>query len=477
MTLRGASDGFMCKAFASLLRKTASEWYLRLEPDSIGSFHEFERKFMTQFANNRLRHDPVDALLALRHGKSETLRYFMLRFNAELSQLANIDIQIAVPHDDALVFQLIISNFDVGKILVDTGSSVNVLHLGAFEEMKLGEGRLGHAEYSIYGFSGTSVQISGKIDLPVTFGTYPLQRTIMTTFLVVDVPFTYNAIIGRPALRDLGAIVSTPHLKMKFPTLNGVGEVHGQQMVAGQCYYTSLKGSNAPMKNFAIGSEEPREQARTVRDEPIEELDSIPLSKDHLEKVVRISSSLTGHELLSFPDAFSGYNQIKMHELDVPKTTFITDQGLYCYTVMPFHLKNAGATYQRLVNKLFQKQIGRNVEVYVDDMLRGIEANPEKIQAILNMEAPTNVVEVQRLTGRLAALCHFMSKSAEKCQPFFKLLKNIQEFEWTPACQEAFDSLKQYLQAPPVLTKPEPYEELFLYLVVSSTAVSTVLVR
>ncbi|XP_077242550.1 uncharacterized protein LOC143883070 [Tasmannia lanceolata] len=96
MALRGASDRFMCKAFSSLLRKTANDWYLRLEPDSIGSFHEFGRKFTARFANNRLHHDPADALLALRQGKNETLRDFMLKFNAELSQLTNIDVQIAV---------------------------------------------------------------------------------------------------------------------------------------------------------------------------------------------------------------------------------------------------------------------------------------------------------------------------------------------------------------------------------------------
>ncbi|KAK0587394.1 hypothetical protein LWI29_022112 [Acer saccharum] len=68
-------------------------------------------------------------------------------------------------------------------------------------------------------------------------------------------------------------------------------------------------------------------------------------------------------------DAYSGYNQIKMHKPNEEKTAFTTDQGLYCYTVMPFSLKNAGATYQRLVNKMFARQIGRNMEVYVDDML------------------------------------------------------------------------------------------------------------
>ena len=66
---------------------------------------------------------------------------------------------------------------------------------------------------------------------------------------------------------------------------------------------------------------------------------------------------------------FDGYNQIKMKEEDQEKTSFVTSQRLFCYKVMPFGLKNAGETYQRLMNKMFTHQLGRNVQVYVDDML------------------------------------------------------------------------------------------------------------
>ena len=79
--------------------------------------------------------------------------------------------------------------------------------------------------------------------------------------------------------------------------------------------------------------------------------------------------SIARHELLSFMDAFSGYNQIRMKEEDQEKTSFVTSQGIFCYKVMPFRLKNAGATYQRLMNKMFAHQFERNVQVYVDDML------------------------------------------------------------------------------------------------------------
>ena len=92
--------------------------------------------------------------------------------------------------------------------------------------------------------------------------------------------------------------------------------------------------------------------------------DSFPLPR-----IDQLVDATAGHQLLSFMDAYSGYNQIPMSPLDEEHTSFITDRGLYCYKVMPFGLKNAGATYQRLVNKMFEKQIGRSMEVYVDDML------------------------------------------------------------------------------------------------------------
>ena len=86
-------------------------------------------------------------------------------------------------------------------------------------------------------------------------------------------------------------------------------------------------------------------------------------------RIDQLVDLIPGHKILSFMDAFSRYNQILMDEEDQEKTSFVTSQGLYCYKVMPFGLKNVGATYQRLVNRMFSHQIGKNVEVYVDNML------------------------------------------------------------------------------------------------------------
>jgi hypothetical protein len=212
-----------------------------------------------------------------------------------------------------------------------------------------------------------------------------------------------------------------------------------------------------------------------------------------------------------------------MAEIDQERTSFITNRRLYCYKMMPFGLKNAGATYQRLVNKMFKEQMGRNGEVYVDDMLvkslqapdhvadlretfgtlrrykmklnpskcpfgvsfeqflgfmvsqRGIEANLEKLQAVLEMKPPRTTKQLQQLTGQIAALNRFISQSTDKCLPFFKILKNA--FAWDTKCEEALLKLKEYLMNPPLLSQPLEGEILYLYLVVSLSAVSSALIR
>ena len=106
---------------------------------------------------------------------------------------------------------------------------------------------------------------------------------------------------------------------------------------------------------------------------------------------------------------------------------------------------------------------------------RGIEANPDKIQAILDMEPPKNIKEVQSLTERVAALNKFVSKATDKCLPFFKILKKA--FEWMDQCQKAFQDLKVYLTTAPLLSPSISGEELYLYLAVSPHAVSSALIR
>ncbi|GJX09764.1 reverse transcriptase domain-containing protein, partial [Tanacetum coccineum] len=137
--------------------------------------------------------------------------------------------------------------------------------------------------------------------------------------------------------------------------------------------------------------------------------------------------SLCGYPFKCFLDAYKGYHQIKMAEEDKEKTTFITSQGIFCYTKMSFGLKNVRATYQRLVDRAFQKQIGRNLE---EGMFLGYKVNveglkvcPDKEDTVLSLPSPECLKDVQKLNGKLASLNRFLSKSGEKSLPFFKTLK------------------------------------------------------
>ncbi|GFZ19883.1 hypothetical protein Acr_28g0005880 [Actinidia rufa] len=442
-------------------------------------------------------------------------------------------IGLHLPHDDALVVSAVIANFNVQRILIDS-----------------------------------------------------------------DCPLPYNTILGRPTLGGIKAITSTYHLKMKFPTLTGIGEVKGDQKMADDDTGI-LRGE---IEQLIL--EDPRETENT---KPLEEVALISIHPNYPDCQVMIGTELTDELRLALTDFLKKNSdvfawsqgdvpgidpEVAMHKLftkpeyspvlqkrrkfaperlkviedeiskliranivreayypdwlanvvvapkkggsggyqnvssaDVEKTSFITERGLYCYKVMPFGLKNAGATYQRLVNKMFNAQIGKTMEVYIDDMLvkslqahnhiahleeafdilrrhrmmlnpskcifgvssgkflgflvtkRGIEVNPDQIQALIAMRSPRNIREVQQLTGRVAALNKFVSKSADKCLPFFKILRKSQTFQWSEESENAFRQLKEYLGSPPLLSVPTADEDLYVYLSASPTAISAVLVR
>ncbi|XP_043714686.1 uncharacterized protein LOC122663043 [Telopea speciosissima] len=156
---------------------------------------------------------------------------------------------IQSPHDDALVIKMVIANCMVGRILVDNGNSVDILYYDAFEKMLLRPEMLRRVESPLYGFNGAPVQVEGSIEMLVTMGIEPKLSTVMMKFLVVKVNSTHNIILGQPGLNALQAVVSTPHLVMKFPTNHGVGECCGSQVAAHHCYegYLRTKGKEPQM--------------------------------------------------------------------------------------------------------------------------------------------------------------------------------------------------------------------------------------
>jgi len=239
----------------------------------------------------------------------------------------------------------------------------------------------------------------------------------------------------------------------------------------------------------------------------------------------RLVDGAAGHKVLCFLYAYSGCNQIRMNPMDREKTAFITDRVNFCYEVMPFGLKNVEATYQRLMDRMFREQIGKTMEVYVDDIIvksdsieqhandlaevfqqirkydmslnpekcvfiveggkflcfmlqsRGIEANPDKCQALETMRSLDNLKVVRRLVGRLTSLSRFMPRLADKIIPILKLMKKAERFTWNESCEEAFETVKRTLAQPPILSKPTHGMPLLLYLAASPEAVTVVIVQ
>ncbi|XP_074326812.1 uncharacterized protein LOC141664756 [Apium graveolens] len=544
-------------------------------------------------------------------------------------------------HQDALVITTRVGNNMVKKMLVDNGSSVDVLYHHAFSRMDLGDRRLENARTPLYGFTGNEVHVVGTVDMPVLFGS--------------------PAILGRTTITALRAITSISHLKMKFPTDFGVGEMVGDQATARQCYLTTVsprKRTDEELEVNQVLAIDPRElidKSTSNSCSPLEETEDIEVFEGNSNKTTRIGKNLSsdlkkeitnlirefsdifvwvpkdmpgipeavarhslhinkdtrpvrqkqrifsaeeraaidqeverlldagfiepvqfptwisnvvlvkksngkwrmcidysdvnracpkdfyplpnidqlidataGNELLSFMDAFSGYNQIKMDSHDWQQTAFITHRGVFGYKVMSFGLINAGATFQQTMDKLFSSQIGRNMLIYVDDMItkskvasdhvtdlretftnirannmrlnpakcsfgltaskflgflvtqKGIEADPAQAKAILEMSKPRSIKDLQKLTGCIAALRRFIPQSSKRCLPFFSAMKKASkssQFEWNEDCEKNFMKLKIFLKNPPVLTRPLTGEPLRVYLSASDETVATVLVR
>ncbi|XP_020218715.1 uncharacterized protein LOC109801949 [Cajanus cajan] len=277
----------------------------------------------------------------------------------------------------------------------------------------------------------------------------------MVKYLLVEAYTSYNIIIGRPTLNQLGAVVSTSHLTMKFSRHNGdIISIKANQKIARQCYVESLKVSTpyvcqppqaivAHITNPTLSNLDPQSDCTNQRPSPVDELMEFQIDQNPdqctkvsqnispelrqqiiteiggerrdivaketqklltpgfireiiyntwlanvvlvkkntskwrmcvnytdlnkacpkdaypLPSIDRLVDGVFDHALLNFLDAYSGYNQISMYPLDQDKIAFIIVHANFCYRVMPFGLKNAGATYQRLMDKVFHQQIGK----------------------------------------------------------------------------------------------------------------------
>ncbi|XP_065050280.1 uncharacterized protein LOC103978276 [Musa acuminata AAA Group] len=196
-------------------------------------------------------------------------------------------------HDDALVIMARIANAQVRRIMIDTESSADMLYLDTFQKLGLTKESLKPICSALTGFTDDSVSPLGTITLPLTLGAPPQTKMVMSTFLVVDLSAAYNAILDRPTLNKIRAVVSTYHQTVKFPTPAGIGEVWGSPRESRRCYLTAVSLHKKARTNQPL--EDPREEKRpTPHPEPMAPTCDVPLMEDRPDRTIQVGSELPG---------------------------------------------------------------------------------------------------------------------------------------------------------------------------------------
>ncbi|GKC99122.1 reverse transcriptase domain-containing protein [Tanacetum coccineum] len=335
----------------------------------------------------------------------------------------------------------------------------------------------------LVGFFKEQLILMGKIELSVMFGSEGSCRRTMIKFTVVRASSPYKIILGRTSMKELRAISSTTHAMMKFPTPRG-----GHASSSDNCYF---RVSTARRK-----ASDPREKARR-RSMVLDPEKNKAVMKEVKEwvkaSIVRPVWYLTW---ISNPMLVKKVDGTWRMCIGFKNVNLASPKDYYPLLEINLNIEaNAGATYQRMVDSAFQAQLGQNLEAYVDNMViksmtkqemimdvaetfgrnqkegkflsymvtsEGIKANPKKTKAVADMQSLKTLKEMQNLSGKLAELNRFLSRSAARALPFFKTLKNItkeikDDYQWTKDAER----LK---------------ETLYVYHVASKDAVSRVLV-
>nr|GFA47916.1 reverse transcriptase domain-containing protein [Tanacetum cinerariifolium] len=337
-------------------------------------------------------------------------------------------------------------------------------------------------------------------------------------------PSPYNGIIGRPGVRKLQAVPSTAHGMLKIPVEGGVITLKSSKLVPLECAMvfgpaetpSATKPIAEERVKVAINPEYPKQTPADMTGVPrhiAEHRLNLRKGCSPIKQKKRGQAADRNQAIQEEVEKLVGAGIIR----DVHYHDWLSNlvMGIFCYTKMSFGLRNAGATYQRLVDKAFHKQIGRNLEVYVDDLViksrteeeivrdveetfktlrkinmklnpkkcafgveeemfleykvnaKGLKVCPDKVDVVLGLPSPKCLKDVQKLNGKLASLNRFLAKSAEKSLPFFKILKKRtkkSDFYWTTKAEEAFKQMKHLIAKLPMLTAPMEKEELIVYL-------------
>ncbi|CAJ2628951.1 unnamed protein product [Trifolium pratense] len=554
------SGAIRCRIFPTTLRKGAMAWYHSLPPRSIVSWMDLSDQFRRHFTASRKQPKTEAVLDAIFQGDNESLRSFIERFNKEAVQYYTHKGQVATLHGDIEAARRVFNASSKGNEYIGqlpepkkskAAASLPLPEISSIDLDSRFSKQESKDEKKLRKEMKENDEASQEHRRPVPDGEFELmpfgedpnravkigtglpelarkqleaclkENADLFAWHASEMPGLDPNVACHQLTIDPAALPVVQRRRRQSPEKSEAAEKCVKDLLEAnfisEARYTTwlsnvvlVKKSNGKWRMCCDYTDLNRACPK----------DSYPLPC--IDKLVDNSS---GFKLLSFMDAYSGYNQIPMAVADREKTAFMTESGNYYYKVMPFGLKNAGATYQRMMNKVFRGQIGDMLEVYMDDMIvkspeeldhvvhlrkvfeqarkynmrfnpekctfgvragkflgfylteRGIEANPDKCRAFAELPTPSDKKSIQTLNGMLTSLSRFVSKSAQHALPFFKLLKKEAVFEWTDECEQALQHLKKALSEPPVLSRPSDEEVLYLYLSVASEAVSAALIR
>ncbi|XP_064967003.1 uncharacterized protein LOC135613930 [Musa acuminata AAA Group] len=251
MALYGTSDALMCWAFPTTLRGLARAWFNRLRRSSRPPQTLSQG---TPGSDTLHPKEPVERQIDIisggpaTGGNSSTTRKAYTSSTIEKHPRPDLEPEITFRagevehshHNDALMISIQVTNAQVKRVMVDAGSFADVLYFDAFRRLGLTEGDLTPMVSALTGFTGDSISLLGTMALPVTIGEKPRVKTMIPTFMVVNLPSADNIILGRPTLNKLKVVVSTYHRAIKFLTSVGIGEARSDPGESRRCYLTAV---------------------------------------------------------------------------------------------------------------------------------------------------------------------------------------------------------------------------------------------
>nr|GEV17889.1 hypothetical protein [Tanacetum cinerariifolium] len=273
-----------------------------------------------------------------------------------------------------LVIEAEMGRHMIHRMYIDGISSMEILYEHCFNRLRPEiKSQMVPATTSLTAFNGETIWPLGQLRLPAVIGDATHSTKAWMNFMVVKSLSPYNSIIGRPGLKAIQAVPEEKTRPANFKVALHP-DFPDQEVVIGGTL--SDKGRtelcSVLKKNLDVFAWQPSDMtgvSRFVAENRLNIREGYSPDCYPLPEIDWKVKSLCGYPFKYFLDAYKGYYQIQLAETDEEKTAFHTGQGVYCYTKMPFGLKNAGATYQRLMDKAFEGQIGRNIEVYVDDLV------------------------------------------------------------------------------------------------------------